>query len=345
MPLLAIVEAYREYDPKIQLLWIGTKNGPERIAVEAHNISFVAIGAGKWRRYFSILNIFDVFRVIVAFFQSILVLITEKPDLLISAGGFVSVPLHWAAGLLGIPTWVHQQDVRIGLANRLMFPVARKITTALRDSVGRLSAKKTEWLGNPVRNLTIDNLSVAYELFDIPVGATVIFALGGGTGSASVNNLILEALPHWPADWHILHLVGKERPQERAMRTAGVYPNYHAYEFFTDEMKAAYAIATVVVARAGFGTLTELAALSKPAIILPIFGTHQEENAFMLVKQGAIQLLDRTTAHGLKLAQLVKELIDDKEEREKLGANLHRLLPKAEPEKIISIIESFRKKA
>lgn len=341
VPLIAIAEVCRAESPDTSFLWLGTKNGPEREVVEKNNIAFIAIGSGKWRRYFSLLNIFDIFRVVAAFFQSFIILSREKPDLLITAGGYVSVPLHFAAALLGLPTWVHQQDARIGLANRLMMKTATKITTALRDTVASLPMKKTEWIGNPVRNLQMSSLKEAYELFDIPEGSTVIFALGGGTGSASVNNLILEALPHWPKEWHVVHLVGKYRPQERAMRTAGVYPNYHAYEFFIDEMKAAYAIATVVVARAGFGTLTELAALKKPAIILPIFGSHQEDNASVLYKHNAILLLDRTTAHGLKLAQLVKELVDDGPERKALGENLHKILPAAEEKKILEIVHSL----
>src|SRR3989344_1839689 len=272
VPLLAVVEAYKAKHPETQFIWVGTKNGPEKEVVEEAGLPFFIIGAGKWRRYFSFWNVVDIFRLVIGIFQSLLLLWQEKPDLLISSGGFVSVPLHWAGALLGIPAWVHQQDVRVGLANRLMFPFARKITTALRDTAAALPERRTEWIGNPSRDLSIGDTvetrliaSVqARKHFSIPESAPVIFALGGGTGSASINKIILEAVSHWPKQWHIIHLVGKERPKELMERAANTFPNYHVYTFFTHEMKAAYAIADVVVARAGFGTLTELAALSKP---------------------------------------------------------------------------------
>lgn len=341
IPLLAVKEAFEQKFPQTTFLWIGTKNGPEQQIVAEHAIPFITIGTGKWRRYFSILNLFDIFRVGIAFFQSFVILWREKPHLLISCGGYVSVPLHWAAALLAIPTWVHQQDVRVGLANKLMMPFAHKVTTALEETAQTLASRRAEWIGNPSRDLTIHDQAMAREHFHIPKGATVIFALGGGTGSTSINNLVVEALPQWPRDWHIIHLVGRERPAEKAQGAEGIFKNYHAYQFFTSEMKSAYAVADVVVARAGFSTLSELAALSKAAVILPMFGTHQEDNARYFVAQHGIIMLTHAMASGLALAQEVKALIANPEKRSELGERLHQLLPRARPEKIIEIIESL----
>lgn len=343
VPLLAIAESYRKHDPAAEFIWIGTKNGPEKQLVDENNIPFIAIGAGKFRRYFSFLNVIDIFKFFIAFFQSLIILWREKPDLLISGGGYVSVPLHYAASFLAMPQWVHQQDVRLGLANKLMFPFATKITTALRETTDKLPDSKSEWIGNPSRSLEVRDVRESRKKFNIPEGAPVIFALGGGTGSASINQLVLSALPHWNSSWHVIHLVGKERPKELAMRMAGVFPNYHVYEFFTEEMKDAYAIADVVIARAGFSTLTELAVLSKTAIILPMFDTHQEDNAKMFADHGGIVLLDKASNNGLKLAQIVKDLIEVPEKRQELGSTLHRLLPRAKPEKITQIVEELTK--
>lgn len=338
IPLLAVREAVLQKYPDAQFIWVGTRNGPEREIVEKAGLPFFVIGAGKWRRYFSWLNVLDLLRVVAAFFQSFFLIWQEKPDLLISGGGFVSVPLHWAGALLGVSAWVHQQDVRVGLANRLMFPFAKKITTALRDTAARLPEEKTEWIGNPARDLSL--ILPSHHKFNIPENAPVIFALGGGTGSASINKLILEALPQWPKEWQVIHLIGKERPRELSERAAGAFPNYHVYQFFTDEMKDAYAIADVVIARAGFSTLTELAALSKAAVILPMSGTHQEENAELFAEhQGIITLT--AVADGLKLAQVVKDLMLDPERRLRLGKKLHEILPRAKPEKIFAIVEEL----
>jgi UDP-N-acetylglucosamine--N-acetylmuramyl-(pentapeptide) pyrophosphoryl-undecaprenol N-acetylglucosamine transferase len=342
VPLLAVAEAYRAHDPSVQFLWIGTKNGPERPLVEEHNIPFIPVGSGKLRRYFSLLNIIDLFRLVSAFFQCLVILWKEKPDLLISAGGYVSVPLHWAGAFLAMPEWVHQQDVRIGLANKLMFPLARKITTSLSQTAEKMPEKKTEWIGNPSRDLSVADREEAKRRFGIPEDDHVIFALGGGTGSQSVNQIVIASLPHLNPKWHVIHLVGKERSKELAERAASIFQNYHVYDFFTEEMKDAYAAADVVVGRGGFSTLTELASLSKAAIILPMHGTHQEENVEIFAKNGGVVSLD-VLADGLKLAQILRDLIDIPEKREEMGKTLHKLLPVTSPAKIVSIIEGLTK--
>jgi UDP-N-acetylglucosamine--N-acetylmuramyl-(pentapeptide) pyrophosphoryl-undecaprenol N-acetylglucosamine transferase len=312
--------------------------------VKAYNIPFFVIGAGKWRRYFSWLNALDIFKVIIGFFQSIMLVWHEKPDLLISAGGFVSVPLHWAGAFLGVPSWVHQQDVLPGLAIRFMVPVAKKITTALKETTRFFPKRKTEWFGNPLRKLSVESQKNAQKKFAIPENAeAVIFALGGGTGSSSINKMIIEALPSWPKNWHIIHLTGKERPGELHTKAAETFTNYHVYSFFTSEMGLAYSAADVVVARAGFGTLTELAYFSKASVIMPMPHTHQEENVEYFEKQGAVIRLYEEVDTGLKLGHVVSDLIRNPSKRHNLGTVLHGLIPIAEKDRIIKIIHFLTK--
>jgi UDP-N-acetylglucosamine--N-acetylmuramyl-(pentapeptide) pyrophosphoryl-undecaprenol N-acetylglucosamine transferase len=339
-PLLQVYEVYKRQYEEAKFAWVGTKHGPERAIVEQAGIAFFAIGAGKWRRYFSWTNFGDIFRIIVAFFQSIIFIWQEKPDILISAGGFVSVPLHWAGAFLGIPAWVHQQDVKPGLAIKLMAPFARRITTALEPTARFFPAHKTTWLGNPGRNLSWNNFDEAYDFFGFKPGTRVILAMGGGTGSVTINHMVLEALPAWPKDWQVIHLIGRERPGDLSERAAKTFPNYHVYKFFTHEMKYAYAIADVVIARAGFGTLTELAMLKKPAIIIPMSGTHQEKNAQFFSKKQAIIELHGTLESGYRLAREVKELIEHEDQRRLLGETLHALLPRAPESELVNIVNA-----
>src|SRR3989344_3444225 len=184
VPLLAIAEIYKKHNPQAEFIWVGTENGPEKELVEQYQIPFFTVISGKLRRYISLWNFFDLFRIAVGFFQSLFLLWHEKPNLLITAGGFVSVPLHFAAGALGIPTWVHQQDFQAGLANKLMSRVSKKITTALRETAKDFPEEKTEWIGNPARDLSVKNTDESRQKFGIPSGAPVILAMGGGTGSA-----------------------------------------------------------------------------------------------------------------------------------------------------------------
>lgn len=341
VPILAVFEIYKKHDPSAEFVWVGTKSGIEQKLVEKYGIPFLPIASGKLRRYFSFFNFIDVFKVFWGFLESLILLWQEKPALLITAGGFVSVPLHFAAAALGIPTWVHQQDFEIGLANKMMAKSATKITVALKDNLANFDAMKTEWLGNPVRNLTESNLTMARAKFGIPAGAPVIFALGGGTGSNTINKMVLDALPLLPRDWHVIHLVGRERQSTPQQNATTIFSNYHVYEFFTEEMKYAYAIASVVVARAGFSTITELAALAKTSILVPILNNHQEVNANMLARNKAVVVLNEKIDGGQKLAHIVKDLIEYPEVAKFLGNKLHEVLPPAKPERVIAIVEEL----
>lgn len=341
VPLLAVAEIYKKHNPQAEFIWAGTQNGPEKEMIADYGLPFFTVMSGKLRRYISLWNFFDVFKLIFGFFQSLFLLWQEKPDLVVTAGGFVSAPVHLAAFVLGIPAWVHQQDFQAGLANKIMARTAKKVTTALRETQAQFAEGKTEWIGNPVRDLTPKNVVAFRQRLGIAPGAPVILAMGGGTGSSSINKLVMEALPVWPRHWHIIHLVGKERPRQLQENATKVFPNYHVFPFFKEEMKEAYAVADVVIARAGFATITELAALAKPAIFLPMAHTHQEVNAKLLADHQAAIVLDERVADGLKLAHVVKDLMEFDETRKYLGKRLHDILPAARPEKIVEIIESL----
>ena len=339
-PLLSIVEVCREKDLKTEFLWVGTKNGPEKAMVEAYVVPFKAIISGKLRRYFSLYNILDIFKIKIAFWQSLFLLMKEKPDLLISAGGFVSVPLHWAGALLGIPTWIHQQDVEVGLANKMMAKVAKKITTALEISVKNFSKNKTEWIGNPVRNLSVKGMDFAWKMFHLKKDAPVILALGGGTGSDEINKIIAEAVPTWPPEWQVIHLIGKGRSHDLPEEVESSHSNYHIYSFLAEEMKDAYAVADVVIARAGFATITEAASLKKPLILYPIVNSHQEKNAKFLAENKAAVVLNGSESNS-KLTQTLIGLLNNTKKREELGNNLYQVLPPAKKETIWRIVEEL----
>ncbi|MFA7314787.1 MAG: UDP-N-acetylglucosamine--N-acetylmuramyl-(pentapeptide) pyrophosphoryl-undecaprenol N-acetylglucosamine transferase [Candidatus Magasanikbacteria bacterium] len=343
-PLLAIRETIQEKYPEAEFLWVGTKTGPEKELIEETDTKFVSITSGKFRRYFSVFNIVDIIKVIVGFFQSIRILWHENPDMCISAGGFVSVPLHFAAWILGIPTWIHQQDIKIGLSNILMAPLASIVTTSVEKNVKHFSQKKTFWLGNPVRqDILHGDRKKAQEIFHLKPNLPVVFATGGGTGSAKVNQMVVEATQHLSGFVQIIHLSGKERPQELVERAKKHFLDYQVYQFFTKEMKEAYAIADIVVSRGGFGTLSEIAALGKVAIIIPKPG-HQEDNVEFLEKNKAAIFVNEITSSGLQLAKIIRDLLVDKEDQKELATKLQALLPVAKKQTIIDIVEKLSKK-
>ncbi|MFH1286832.1 MAG: UDP-N-acetylglucosamine--N-acetylmuramyl-(pentapeptide) pyrophosphoryl-undecaprenol N-acetylglucosamine transferase [Candidatus Magasanikbacteria bacterium] len=340
-PLLAIYEALTREYKDATFIWIGTKGGPEKEIVEKAGIPFIAITSGKLRRYISFWNVIDIFRIVIGFFRSIGIMFRYSPDACISAGGYVSVPLHWAAWLFGVPSWIHQQDVQVGLSNRFMAPFARIITTSLESQMKLFPKRKVKWIGNPVRNEILSgSKDRAMELFDLKEDLPIIFATGGGTGSLRVNQMIVEAVGHLKGHAQIIHLTGKERPQELAEKAQKHFDYYQVHQFFSEEMKHAYAAADIVISRGGFGTLSELAALSKPAILIPKHG-HQVQNVSFLAEAGAVEVVDETTKDGNYLARLVKDLISDKNRMITLGSTLNKTMPLATETKIVGILKSI----
>lgn len=340
-PLLALDEYIKEVHADFESIWLGTETGPEKIIVEQKNITFFKIKSGKFRRYLSPLNIIDIYNIIVGFFDAFQILTKQKPDICITAGGYVSVPVHIAAWFLGIPTWVHQQDVDPGLANKIMAKFATKITVSLKSSLQYFDNSKTIWIGNPVRKDILDiSKKEGQDHFNFGDYKHVIFAMGGGTGSQRVNELLLESLEHLDKNaTAVIHLLGG-RSKEQSNRAKQHASNYFPFEFFSNEMKYAYAISDLVISRGGFGTLTELAALKKPAIVIPKPG-HQVNNVKFLEQADSIISLDQNITNGHILAKHIKEIISNKEFADSLGNNLYKQMPLASKQSLIAIVHEL----
>lgn len=337
-PLLAIKDTIAVSYSDAEFAWIGTVGGPEADIVAMHHIPFRTIASGKFRRYVSIQNIIDLFRIVKGFFQACNIMMKHDPDICITAGGFVSVPIHAAAWLFGVKTWVHQQDVVPGLANKMMARFATVVTTALETSIQYFPKKKTIWMGNPVRKEILSgNFNSAVKRFSLSPTLPVVFATGGGTGSMRVNQLITEAVQHLRGFAQVIHLSGKERPQELVERAVKHFDYYQVHQFFTEEMPDAYAAADIVVSRGGFGTITEIAALGKVAIFIPKPG-HQVDNVKFLTDAGAAILVNEDIADGNYLAKVIRQLLEDEGKMELMGNTLRGLLPLATNEDILAII-------
>lgn len=342
-PVLGLLAQLKNANYDVEPVWVATKRGPERELLDQEGIRWTTIAAGKYRRYTSWRNIIDPVFIVIGFFQAMIFLWKEKPTCCLSAGGYNAVPVHWAAWLLGIPTWIHQQDITIGLANKLMAPVATVITTSLSSMTAQFPAKKTYWLGNPVRQdiFGIDRQH-AREQFGVPEGLPVVFVTGGGTGSLRVNQLLVEALPHLDGECFIIHLSGKERPKKLLQEATKHTRTYAVYDFFTTQMKEAYAAADLVISRGGFGTLTELAALKKAVIVIPKTG-QQEENVAYLAKAGAVKMVFEHRSDGYALAKMVKTLLADTQTINTLGNRLHDMLPPADQAAVIKVLRTLTK--
>lgn len=323
---LALAKAYYGLDHNVKFVFIGSNPVLEQSlfadTFRSLNISYYAIPAGKWRRYFSIANLLDIFKIIYSFFRSFFLLCKLRPMLIISAGSFASVPLVWAGKVLGIKVMVHQQDLRPGLANRLMAPLADIITVSFEKSIQDYG-NKSFCLGNP----RLDDASMASAIFevtsDLNYKQPLIFLSGGGGGSTALNSLLIDALPYLPSDWLIVQQTGKGKNNFQVERG-----NYLVVENFSHEDFITWAKkADIIISRAGLGSLTEFSYLAKSVIVVPIPNSHQEENAQYFADQGAVIYLKQESLSGKNLAREILKLWKDEKKRAELALAITAIMP------------------
>lgn len=338
-PLLALAEQLRRQHSDVEFLFLGSATGPERVLAQTANIPFTPVASGKLRRYWSWTNVTDIQAIIRGYFQSRKIIRQWRPHIAITAGSFVSVPVIWAAHHLHIPTLVHQQDVRPGLANRLMSPAASLITVAFRESARAFSAEKVRWIGNPVRaDVLAGQAEQARELFHVPPNVPTLLVLGGGTGSAAINGLLGTMAHRLVQHWFVIHVTGAERDFMELHD-----PHYCRFPFLTWQLPHAMALADVVITRAGLGTMSELAALGKATIIIPMPDSHQEDNARVVAEASAGVVLDQRVSIQSRLEDALERLRQNPKERQRLGMNIKQFYnPQALPQFVDAALHLMR---
>ena len=350
-PLIAVMQELKKRHNGARFLIAGNKSGLEKEFSRQYGIQYANIPAGKFRRYFSFADILAPFLVFAGFIKSIFVIRKFKPDLIFGAGGFVSVPVMFAAFLMRKKILVHQQDSRASLTNRLVAPLADKITVAFQSSLKDFSSgsglladsnkqeQKILWTGNPVRQeflqkFTVEEIISIKKENQIDPQMPVILILGGATGASSLNSLILQILPKLTAFSEIIHLTGKNK------RINFQNAHYRQYEM-SDGLAKLYAISNIVICRAGLGTITELSATGKPAIAFPMPQSHQLENGQALAEANAAIVLDQTETDGETLLLIARKLMYDGDWQKEISANVSKLMPKDAAEKIAAQIEQL----
>lgn len=328
-PLLAMAETLQRQEPTLEFLFMGTPDGPEKGLVKKAGIPFFSMRAAKLRRYFDLRNLTDLlFRFPLSVLQALRFVLRHQPQLLVSVGGFVSVPFAIVCKFLHIPILIHQQDLRPGLANRIMAPLATKITVSFAPSLKRYPPQKTILTGNPVRTQIVNsNPDRARALFNVLPSEKVMVIMGGGTGALVLNEYVADHLAELTKLGHVVHLTGKGK-----YRTAVDDPRYHGFEFLSKEMGDVLALADVVVSRAGIASLTELAALGKACIFIPIPQTHQEENAKFIQEHQAGLVFEQTEIDNLP--RHLHRLLTHPSECEKLERGIRSVMPEGANQRV-----------
>lgn len=250
-----------------EITYMGSYDGIEKKLIGDFDIPYVGISTGKFRRYFDPKNFTDPFRVIKGFSEAKKFLKQYKPDVVFSKGGFVSVPVVRAAAVLGIPCVIHESDMTPGLANKLCIPVAKKVCCNFPETLKLLPADKAVLTGSPIRaELSQGNKLAGLDMCGFSANKPVIMVIGGSLGAANVNKAVREALPKLLKDFQVVHLCGKDKVDNLLLNT----PGYKQFEYIKAELKDLFAMADIVISRAGANAICELLALKKPNILIPL---------------------------------------------------------------------------
>lgn len=250
-----------------EIAYVGSYDGIEKRLMADFDIPYTGISTGKLRRYLDIKNLTDPFRVLKGFSEAKKYLKEYRPDVVFSKGGFVSVPVVRAAASLKIPCIIHESDMTPGLANKLCFPVAKKICCNFPETLKMLPEGKAVLTGSPIRaELAQGNKIAGLDMCGFTANKPVVMVIGGSLGAANVNKAVRDALPQLLEDFQVVHICGKDKIDNLLLTTSG----YRQFEYVKAELKDLFAMADLVISRAGANAICELLALKKPNILIPL---------------------------------------------------------------------------
>ena len=264
-PNIALLPRLKEMGYEIS--YIGTYDGIEKKLIEEAGIPYYGISSGKLRRYFSVRNFSDPFRVIKGFRQAKKLMKTLRPDVVFSKGGFVSVPVVLAAGKKKIPIVIHESDMTPGLANKIALPKATRICCNFPETADSFPDGRATVTGTPIRKeLYHGDPEKAMKFCGFAEKRPTILVIGGSTGSAAVNGAVWSALDQLLAEYNVIHICGKDKTDA----SKNGLPGYAQFEYVKQELADLFALADLIISRAGANAICELLALRKPNILIPL---------------------------------------------------------------------------
>ena len=310
-PNIALLPRLKELDYDVQ--YIGSFDGIEKKLIEELSIPYYGIASGKLRRYFDPKNFSDPFKVIKGYFQARKLMKRLKPDVIFSKGGFVAVPVVLAAKHRHIPVIIHESDMTPGLANKLSIPSADKICCNFPETLSHLPEGKAFLTGSPIRQeLLSGNKLAALKFCGFTANKPVLLIIGGSLGSAAVNAAIRNILPQLLKTFQVIHLCGKDKIDESLKNMEG----YVQYEYIKQELADLFALADVVVSRAGANAICELLALRKPNLLIPLSAAasrgDQILNAASFKRQGFSEVLEEETLSPEVLLNTIQKLYESR---------------------------------
>ncbi len=336
-PNLALLPSLKKAG--FEVAYIGSYSGIEKQLVSDYGIPYTGVSTGKFRRYLDPKNLTDPFRVIKGYGEAKKYLKEYRPDVVFSKGGFVSVPVVRAAASLKIPCIIHESDMTPGLANKLCYSSASRICCNFPETVSSLPEKKAVLTGTPIRaELFTGDADRGRKLCGFTDSKPVLMVTGGSLGAMAVNQAVRDAVPELLERYNIVHLCGKNKVDNLML----TIPGYKQFEYIKTEMKDLFAMADVVISRAGANAICELLALRKPNILIPLPSKasrgDQILNAKSFEAQGYSVVLDQDDLTNKLICETVDSLYAN---REKYIEVMKNSAQQDAVSKIMSVINDF----
>ena len=311
-PNIALLPRLKELQYDIH--YIGSYNGIEKELIEQFGIPYHGISTGKLRRYFSVQNFTDPFRVVKGLGEAKRLIKILDPDVIFSKGGFVSVPVVLAGKSRHIPTIIHESDMTPGLANKLSIPSATKVCCNFPETLSHLPEGKAVLTGSPIRQeLLSGDKYKAREFLHFTSDKPVIMVVGGSLGATAINNAVRSILPELLKSFQVVHLCGKGKLDPSLEGLEG----YAQFEYIKEELRDLFAITDIVISRAGANAICELLALHKPNLLIPLPANasrgDQILNAQSFERQGFSIVLQEEELTEETLLGAVKQLYENRD--------------------------------
>lgn len=337
-PCIALIPKLRSEGYIIE--YIGSKSGMEKELIEKMKVSYHSISTGKLRRYLDFKNLTDAFKVVKGIGDSLSVLKKTRPDVIFSKGGFVGVPVVIAGRILGTPVIIHESDFSCGLANRISIPFANAVCVSFPETLDYVPKSKAVLTGTPIRKALFSGVrEIGLSLCRFDSSKPVVLIIGGSLGSVKINSVIREALPKMLHCFQVAHICGKGN-MDNSINLKG----YRQFEYVGDELPHLFAMANVIVSRAGANSISEILALCKPAILIPLSKNasrgDQILNAESFARQGFSKVLyeDEMTE-----ATLMTEIIDMNANSERYIAKMKESSQSDSVKEVMKIIKKYAK--
>jgi UDP-N-acetylglucosamine--N-acetylmuramyl-(pentapeptide) pyrophosphoryl-undecaprenol N-acetylglucosamine transferase len=332
-PIIAIAEAINEVSRERKLiepqLYYAAPDPYDRELLVANNITFVQTSAGKIRRYFSILNFFDLFKTGWGTLKAITRIFFIYPDVVLGTGGYASFPTLLAARLFKIPVVIYATDVEPSRVNVWAKKFATKIAVSFPEAAKFFPPEKTAFTGNPIRKAILTPAREGgHEFLKLKPEIPTILVLGGSQGAETINDVVLAGLPELLEKYQVVHQTGRANVDEviaRSKIALGLSPlgeRYKAFGYLNDlALRMTAGATTIVISRAGAGSIFEIASWGLPSILIPIpesLSHDQTQNAFSYARSGAAVVIEQNNLTPRLLMSEVDRITSDPQLMQKM---------------------------